>query len=383
VKNITSVERILIVDDVPKNIQILGKLLSRENREVAYALSGKETLTLLKNNNFDLILLDIMMPEMDGFEVCKVLMNDEKTADIPIIFLTAKTETEHIVQGFQLGARDYITKPFNAAELTARIDTHLELVRSKKQLVAYSHNLEEKVAERTMELEVANKQLSNLEKAKSDFLGIISHELRSPLNGIIGITSLLQQSIKDVEQHDYLGYLSEASKRLLRFSEMALLITSLQSNNQKVELFEISIKMLFEMVIDELSDLIQEKNIEVVINTDDYNLLVRADADLLRKSLCILVEKFILEMPSGGKIELGISKLDHGIAIDVRDNGEGFSEHVLSHFSNFMQQETFVVEEDVGLPIAALKLIMNAHNGTVKLLNNTHGGACVSLCFND
>lgn len=380
-KNAPTVERILIVDDLPKNIQILGKLLTAQNREIAYALSGAEALKLIEKNLFDLILLDIMMPGMDGFEVCKILKNNSITADIPVIFLTAKTETDHVLKGFELGGHDYITKPFNTAELLVRINTHLELVKSKKKLIAYSQNLEEIVAERTAELTIANKQLSKLEKAKSDFLSIISHELRTPLNGIIGITEILSQALKDEEQLDYLDFLSGASKRLLRFSETALLITSLQSNNQKVELFEVSVKMLIEMIVDEMRELVSEKNATVNIEIEDYKLLICADADLLRKSLSILMENALSKLPSGGTIRFGSTENDEGICVEVSDSGMGFSEEVLVRLSKLMKQENFLVEEEAGLSLAAVKLMMYAQNGSVRLFNNTDGGACVSLCF--
>lgn len=355
--------------------------MNSQNREIAYALSGQEALKLVEKNDFDLILLDIMMPEMDGFEVCEQLKINPKTAEIPVIFLTAKTETNHILKGFELGAQDYITKPFNTAELLARINTHLELVKNRKQLLAYSINLEGIVAERTEELQVANKQLSKLEKAKSDFLSIISHELRTPLNGIIGITGILSQSIKDSDQLDYLVSLSGASKRLLRFSETALLITSLQSNNQKVELFEISIKLLFEMVVDEMKELLNEKNIEISIDLEDYNLLIPADAELLRKSISILIEYSLSKLPSGSTIHLGIQQKDEAVCVEISDNGDGFSEEALANLQKLMTQDKFLVEEEAGLSLAAIKLMMSAQNGTVKLYNKDKGGACVSLCF--
>ena len=380
-KTISTTEKILIVDDLPKNIQILGKLLSAQNREIAYALSGSEALMLIEKNHFDLILLDIMMPEMDGFEVCKILKKNPKTAEIPVIFLTAKTETDHVLKGFDLGGHDYITKPFNTAELLARINTHLELVKNKKKLTAYNHNLEEIVAERTAELQIANKQLAKLEKAKSDFLSIISHELRTPLNGIIGITGILSQAIKDEEQRDYLNFLSGASKRLLRFSETALLITSLQSNNQKLELFEVSLKMLIEMIVDEMSELIDDKNAKIDIGIKDNNILIRADAELLRKSLSILVENALSKLPSGGIIRFGSYENEEQVCVEVNDNGIGFSEEVLTRLTRLVKQEHFLVEEEQGLSLAAVKLMMNAQNGSVNLSNNADGGACVSLCF--
>lgn len=215
----------------------MGSFLARENLQIAYATNGEEALELATSNQFDLFLLDIMMPGMDGFQLCDKLKADKRTADVPIIFLTAKTDPESIILGFELGAQDYVTKPFNASELIARVRTQLELKEKTRALKELNKSLEEKVKQRTADLEFANQQLSRLEKAKSEFLTIISHELRTPLNGIDGLAGLLNETLLDSEQKAYLSHLSATSKRLSRFTEMALLITSLRSRNQKVDLF--------------------------------------------------------------------------------------------------------------------------------------------------
>ncbi len=378
----STTERILIVDDLPKNIQVLGKLLSSKSRAIAYATSGLEALRLVKEQDFDLILLDIMMPEMNGYEVCTELKKSTQTAEIPIIFLTAKTEPGEIVKGFECGANDYITKPFNTAELQARVKTQLELIKSRKQLQLLNQNLEAEVAERTLELREANQQLSQLEKAKSDFLSIISHELRTPLNGIIGITSLLEQTIEDNEQKEYLAFLNISSERLVRFSETALLITSLQSSNQKVELFDIALESLFEMVVDELQAMIEEKAIQVMIDVEKAADTIKADADLLRKSLSILLENAISQLPRGGKIWLSSRLSDNKITLEVRDNGKGFSQNLLYDLQDFMEKPHITIEKDFGLSLAAVKLISKAHSGEVNIQNTTEGGASVKMIFN-
>lgn len=120
---------ILIVDDVPRNLQVLGTILNPEGYLVTPANSGKQALKIIDKRHPDLILLDIMMPEMDGYEVCETLKHSPATKDIPIIFLTAKTEPQDIVKGFEIGGSDYITKPFNPTELLARVSTHLEIVK--------------------------------------------------------------------------------------------------------------------------------------------------------------------------------------------------------------------------------------------------------------
>ena len=126
--------RILIVDDTPKNLQILANILTGQGYSFEYATNGKAALEWMEETAFDLVLLDIMMPDMDGYEVCAHLKKGPLTKDIPIIFLTAKTETESIVKGFEMGASDYVIKPFNKNELLARISTHLSLRQTQEEI---------------------------------------------------------------------------------------------------------------------------------------------------------------------------------------------------------------------------------------------------------
>jgi len=122
---------VLIVDDVPKNLQVLGNILRKKDYNIAAATSGKQALDMVEKILPDLILLDIMMPDIDGFQVCEKLNASKRSKDIPVIFLTAKTSTEDIVKGFEVGAVDYLTKPFNSSELLARAHTHIELKKAR------------------------------------------------------------------------------------------------------------------------------------------------------------------------------------------------------------------------------------------------------------
>jgi PleD family two-component response regulator len=126
---------VLVVDDNYENLRVVGNILKEENFRIAMATSGKSAIEILKTNKIDLILLDIMMPEMDGFEVCRVLKEDFRTKDIPVIFLTVRTETEDILKSFQMGGVDFINKPFRREELIARVYNHVKLKTSREVLV--------------------------------------------------------------------------------------------------------------------------------------------------------------------------------------------------------------------------------------------------------
>lgn len=170
---------ILIVDDVTENIQVAMNILKEQGYEFSYALTGNAAVELLKNNAFDLVLLDVMMPEKDGFEVCEYMKNDPRLLDIPVIFLTARVDIDSISKGFQVGGVDYITKPFHSSELLERVKTHLELFHAKRLLqqhnIVLKNQLESKEQRILSELENNQKEmifmLTELMEATSDETG--------------------------------------------------------------------------------------------------------------------------------------------------------------------------------------------------------------------
>ena len=168
---------ILIVDDVAKNIQLVAKFLTKEGYNLYFAQNGESTLKQIEKIPFDLILLDVMMPGMDGFDVCQKIKSQEKTKDIPIIFLTAKTDDDAIARGFACGGVDYVTKPFAPTELVARVKTHLQL-RSRE------------------------KELKDLNSTKDTLLSVIGHDLRTPFFNIMSLGELLLKNYKTFSEDE-------------------------------------------------------------------------------------------------------------------------------------------------------------------------------------
>lgn len=373
--------KILIVDDVPKNIQILANILSKEGYEIAYANHGDQALEIIQNQSFDLILLDVMMPGKDGFEVCKILKADQKTKDVPIIFLTAKAEMENIIQGFKAGGQDYITKPFSSSELLARAKTHIQLHEQQKALQELNLTLEEKVAERTLELEKAYEQLGKLEKTKTEFLSIISHELRTPLNGINGLTTLLKQTNLNNQQEEYLKYLGEVSSRLARFSDIALLITSLKVNKYEPSLIPTAVNYLVEMSVESYTGDHKEEATTIKIEPAQKEVIIEADADLIRKSLELLLENAVKYGGAKNEITIKTQIDDHHVTISCIDRGPGFNETSLHQTYELFATGDLMHIEGAGLSLAAIKLIMNFHHGDIFIENLSTGGARVSLKF--
>ncbi len=158
--------KILLIDDNPINIRVAAKILRTRQYNISFSLSGREGLQKAQSVDFDLILLDIMMPEMDGYEVCRILKNDSRTRNVPVIFLTAKTEPENVVKAFELGGADYVTKPFNGKELLSRVETHIRLKQWSE------------------ELKTTNRKLREANDTKDKMFSIISHDLLGPFGNI-------------------------------------------------------------------------------------------------------------------------------------------------------------------------------------------------------
>jgi two-component system sensor histidine kinase/response regulator len=374
--------KILIVDDIPKNIQILGNILSKENYQIAYAQSGEQALSITQHQAFDLILLDIMMPEMDGFEVCKLLKINPQTSDIPIIFLTAKADMNSIVKGFVVGGQDYITKPFNASELLARTITHIQLHEQKLALAEINEKLEDKVKERTLQLEEAYKRLNQLEKAKTDFLAIISHELRTPLNGITGLTTLLNLTSLTDEQQQYIHYLEDVANRLTRFSETALLITDLKTNKNQPDFLPTQVKYIMETTLHQFEEKNKGKYQSVQVKMTNDDLMLAANTTLVKKSLEMLMENACKFAGPAVEIRLSVSATKKHIFLVCEDNGPGFSTEAQKRLFELFSTGDILHEEGTGLSLAAIKLIMDYHNGKVEVKNKEAGGAQIKLIFN-
>ncbi len=374
--------RILIVDDIPKNIQILGNILSKENYQIAYAQNGEQALSITRHQEFDLILLDIMMPGMDGFEVCKALKERQETSDIPIIFLTAKADMNSIVKGFAAGGQDYITKPFNASELLARAETHIQLHEQKTALAELNEKLEDKVRERTHQLEEAYKRLNQLEKAKTDFLDIISHELRTPLNGITGLTTLLNLTELNEEQQEYIRYLEEVATRLTRFSETALLITELKANRNQPDFLPTQVKYIMESALHQFEQQNKGKYNSVTLQLKDQNLMLAANTSLLKKTLEMLLDNAAKFGGPQVNIKLSATIREKKVIITCEDDGPGFNEEAKKRLFELFAAGDVLHQEGTGLSLAAIKLIMDYHNGKIEVSNKPTGGAIIHLTFN-
>jgi two-component system, sensor histidine kinase and response regulator len=385
---LTGSPSVLIVDDNSNNLQVLGKLLQENSFKIEFATNGETALAWLEKKLFDIILLDINMPGMNGFEVCSKIRSNRVLDNVPVIFLSAETDRESILKGFELGAQDYVTKPFDSRELLSRVGTHLKLKSSLENLSQLNQTLEDKVVERTEQLQDAlaqvnsmNIKLTELDKVKSEFLHLVSHEIRTPLNGIIGPLELIKEDTDTTHIAELLNILDVSVKRLEHFSYNALLITRLKTRSGEIDKEKKSFSEILQEVIKENEDLSASHNILFKFNVHCPDPNVNVETDLVKKCLGNIIDNAINNSPENGVIEITLYDEGNDINCMIRDSGEGFTERALeSAFDLFSMGDTSK-DDSPGMGLALSRMIMDAHNGKIIIGNNKDGGAFVKVVF--
>ncbi len=378
-------QTILVVDDSPNNVKILSELL--KDYKLKIALNGKKALLISQSDTPpDLILLDIVMPEMDGYEVCQILRAKEETKDIPVIFITAKYEKGDVVKGFELGAQDFISKPFDPKELLARVKTQMELVQYRKRMIQLNAWLEETVQDRTedlidasRELRIANEELKELDGAKMEFLKIASHEIRTPLNGICGSMWLLKDSGHD-ELADLFRMLEVSVLRLERFTEKALLATDLRTKNYRVNYEACLVSEFFDEALKWCYDDMRNKKIQIHEELDKL-LSFNSDPKLLTVCFNEVLANAVKYSPTEGEIRLKAFIDSENLIVEFIDQGKGFDEKVVKHLFQLLRPGEQHMDKNMGLSLAIVKMILDKLKGTIEVSNNTDKGALVRLCF--
>ncbi len=285
---------VLIVDDQPNNLAVLMTLREHGYRLLT-ARDGFAALARAGEQQPDVILLDVMMPEIDGFEVCRRLKADPTTADIPVIFMTALADTTDKIKGFQAGAVDYVTKPFQFDEVLARVSAHLTL----RRLMA---DMEALVAERTVELQRAYAALARLDHHKSDFIQIAAHELRTPLTIIKGYAQLLQRDAAPETRERVAGILTGV-ERMRAVTESMLDVARIDGDELTLHARTTTLHEIWQPVIDNLRLVLVERNLTLTL-TDAPAAPFWADPVLLSKVLEQLLSNAIKYTPDGGRITL-------------------------------------------------------------------------------
>ncbi|MDJ0728401.1 MAG: response regulator [Crocosphaera sp.] len=341
---------ILIVDDVPENLQLLFTMLTEQGYEVRRVLNGKQALNVVRVEPPDLILLDIKMPELDGYEVCKRLKADETTQDIPIIFLSALNDTFDKVTAFEVGGVDYITKPFQLQEVIIRVENQLSLLRMQRQLKA------------------KNKQLELVNQELEAFTYRVSHDLRNHLNILNNITYLLNQKysrkLDDVVQK-YIQFLEEESERMGEIIEDLWRLSESKSNYVNMVLNSFNLSVIVRKIIDKFNIEPEIKQKEFIIEPDVY---VRGDQGLIKIALENLLDnanKFTAKTEKP-RIEFGQLKKKEQTVYFVKDNGVGFdSKKAAQLFTPFHRLHSNEDFAGTGIGLATVKHIIERHGGRI------------------
>lgn len=374
--------RILIVDDVPRNIQLAGSALKKHDYNIAIAYSAAEAKERLHQKPIDLILLDIMMPGQDGISLCRSIRLHPEYADIPIIFLTALSDMNSVIQGFDCGAQDYITKPFKQKELIRRVWLHLELRQKRKELEDVNKNLEKIVDERTRELEKANRELKKLDQAKNDFIGLISHEIRTPLTGIIGFADLLDKMLTSSHHLRYLKILRKSAARLEKFVETALLITSIKTDRYELVKKPLLLRMMLDEAVELFHEISKNRNIHVAINVEPDDLLIVGDHELLRMCFNIILENALKFSPKDDYVQIEAGKKGDELRITIIDRGPGIPAGIKDQlFELFVTDDVMHHKEGLCLGLPTAKMIMELHGGRIEVDQNAQGGTVIRLFF--
>jgi signal transduction histidine kinase len=351
---------ILVVDDTPENLTLLVGMLKEQGYRVRPVPSGELALQAAAAEPPDLILLDISMPGMDGFEVCERLKADPRLKDIPVLFLTARTDIEDKVRSFEVGGVDYVTKPFQFAEVNARVRTHLELRRQKREL------------ERNYE------KLTELQALRDSLVHMLVHDLRSPLSALVGFLGFLKEAETkfDPDQREDIEESLKAAKRIILMVNGVLDVNKLEAGKMTIHPALCDVLALGREVVASLESLTEGRTLAFLPEGElsgwlDRGLLFRVLQNLIANAL-----KFAPK--TGGRVELHIESTGEETRFEVVDNGPGVPpEYQDRIFEKFGQVEGGGRSRmfSTGLGLTFCKMAVEAHGGRIGVVSKGGKGS--------
>lgn len=344
--------RILVVDDDPRNTRLLESLLTSAGYEVLKAAAGKEACRRVASDRPDLVLLDAMMPEMNGFEVCSWIRDRAETSLLPVVMVTALNATEDKVRALDIGADDFLTKPINRLELLAKVKSLLRVRWLQK------------------DLEAKNEELRRAEQLRESLLQMIVHDLKNPLAGIQGSVDLLMMS--------HLAHTPDARRlaRSMRTScrnMMGMILDMLdvgrmEGGHDVVKPEEFDLSSLVAEDVDECLGLARAAEVELAVETPAPGPRAMADAGLIRRVVANLLNNAIKHTPPGGRVTIGTRTNGDQIEVRVGDTGEGIPREELERiFQKFarVSGQSRSTRQDRGLGLTFCRMAIEAHGGKI------------------
>ena len=359
--------KILIVDDVMSNVLLLKVLLTNEKFAIATASNGRQALEQVEKENPDLVLLDVMMPDMSGFEVAQHLKSNPNTADIPIIFLTALNSTADIVKGFQVGANDFISKPFNKEELIIRVTNQISLVAAKRLILSKTEELQRTIA------------------GRDKLYSVIAHDLRSPMGSIKMVLNMLILNLPSekigAEMYELLTMANQTTEDVFSLLDNLLKWTKSQIGKLNVVYQDVDLVEVTDGVIEIFSMVASLKKIRIR-EMKPEKMMVNADIDMLKTVVRNLLSNAIKFSKENSEVLVKMEEVDGMAVVSVQDYGCGISEegqkkllHTDTHFSTFGTNN----EEGSGLGLLLCKDFVVKNGGKLWFTSKEGEGSIFSF----
>ncbi|HIJ83507.1 MAG: hybrid sensor histidine kinase/response regulator [Magnetococcales bacterium] len=359
----TNPEKLLIVDDMPINIKVLVQTL-RSQYDITVATDGLTALELTTSEKPDLILLDIVMPEMDGYEICRKLKSNEQTRDIPVIFITAKDEDADETQGLELGAVDYITKPFSTSIVLARVKNHLRLKKAMEEISNY------------------NKALLEADELKENVNRIMRHDLKSPLNAIIGFSSLLLEKGWDGDDKESLEFISNSAYTLLGLIDQSLDLYKMEQGIYQLRPISVNLSETIRKIIKTHARDVALKRLTIQLVPDSATMTTQNPAIILGEELLCysllanLMKNAVEAAPKSSLILVSLKSETTALEVAIHNQGE-IPPSIRDRF--FDKYVTFGKSFGTGLGTYSARLMAQTQNGSIRFESSEATGTTVTV----